>query len=108
MVFGLLTSLGKREIDEVMQVAEGYFYGSGDMQKQAPIFLSGLFAGAKDIFLYNESLLSGMSHVLEELDEEVFLQVLPHLRLYSVNSRRLKWIRLLGIFPSYMVIQKKR
>lgn len=81
VVFGLLTSLGKREIDEVMQVAEGYFYGSGDMQKQAPIFLSGLFAGAKDIFLYNESLLSGMSHVLEELDEEVFLQVLPHLRL---------------------------
>ena len=50
VVFGLLTSLGKREIDEVMQVAEGYFYGSGDMQKQAPIFLSGLFAGAKDIF----------------------------------------------------------
>lgn len=80
-VFGLLTSLGKREIDEVMQVAEGYFYGSGDMQKQAPIFLNGLFAGAKDIFLYNESLLSGMSHVLEELDEEIFLQVLPHLRL---------------------------
>ncbi|PGE94346.1 hypothetical protein COF51_24800 [Bacillus pseudomycoides] len=80
-VFGLLTSLGKRKIDEVMQVAEGYFYGSGDMQKQAPIFLNGLFAGAKDIFLYNESLLDGMSHVLEELDEETFLQVLPHLRL---------------------------
>ncbi|PEO41540.1 DUF5682 family protein [Bacillus pseudomycoides] len=80
-VFGLLTSLGKRKIDEVMQVAEGYFYGSGDMQKQAPIFLNGLFAGAKDIFLYNESLLDGMSHVLEELDEEMFLQVLPHLRL---------------------------
>ncbi|PGC34491.1 hypothetical protein COM11_01500 [Bacillus pseudomycoides] len=80
-VFGLLTSLGKREIDDVMQVAEGYFYGSGDMQKQAPIFLNGLFAGAKDIFLYNESLLGGMSHVLEELDEEMFLQVLPHLRL---------------------------
>ncbi|PFW95721.1 hypothetical protein COL32_16570 [Bacillus pseudomycoides] len=80
-VFGLLTSLGKRKIDEVIQVAEGYFYGSGDMQKQAPIFLNGLFAGAKDIFLYNESLLDGMSHVLEELDEEMFLQVLPHLRL---------------------------
>lgn len=80
-VFGLLTSLGKRKIDEVMQVAEGYFYGSGDMQKQAPIFLNGLFAGAKDIFLYNEWLLGGMSHVLEELDEEMFLQVLPHLRL---------------------------
>ena len=80
-VFGLLTSLGKRKIDEVMQVAEGYFYGSGDMQKQAPIFLNGLFAGAKDIFLYNESLLDGMSHVLEELDEETFLQVLPQLRL---------------------------
>ncbi|PEB38619.1 DUF5682 family protein [Bacillus pseudomycoides] len=80
-VFGLLTSLGKRKINEVMQVAEGYFYGSGDMQKQAPIFLNGLFAGAKDIFLYNESLLDGMSHVLEELDEETFLQVLPHLRL---------------------------
>ncbi|MEN1936499.1 DUF5682 family protein [Paenibacillus sp. 102] len=80
-VFGLLTSLAKRTVDEVMQVAEGYFYGSGDMQKQAPIFLSGLFAGAKDIFLYNESLLDGMSHVLEVLDEETFLQVLPHLRL---------------------------
>ncbi|WP_018783373.1 DUF5682 family protein [Bacillus sp. 95MFCvi2.1] len=80
-VFGLLTSLGKWKINEVMQVAEGYFYGSGDMQKQAPIFLNGLFAGAKDIFLYNESLLDGMSHVLEELDEETFLQVLPHLRL---------------------------
>lgn len=80
-VFGLLTSLGKRKMDEVMQVAEGYFYGSGDMQKQAPIFLNGLFAGAKDIFLYNKSLLGGMSHVLEELDEETFLQVLPHLRL---------------------------
>ncbi len=80
-VFGLLTSLAKRTVDEVMQVAEGYFYGSGDMQKQAPIFLNGLFAGAKDIFLYNESLLDGMSHVLEVLDEETFLQMLPHLRL---------------------------
>ncbi|MEI4804014.1 DUF5682 family protein [Bacillus sp. FJAT-51639] len=80
-VFGLLTSLAKRTVDDVIQVAEGYFYGSGDMQKQAPLFLNGLFAGAKDIFLYNESLLGGMSHVLQELDEETFLQVLPHLRL---------------------------
>ncbi|MDM5186308.1 DUF5682 family protein [Bacillus sp. DX4.1] len=80
-VFGLLTSLAKRTVDDVMQAAEGYFYGSGNMQKQAPLFLNGLFAGAKDIFLYNESLLDGMSHVLQELDEETFLQVLPHLRL---------------------------
>ncbi|MDM5155471.1 DUF5682 family protein [Bacillus sp. DX1.1] len=80
-VFGLLTSLAKRTVDDVMQAAEGYFYGSGDMQKQAPLFLHGLFAGAKDIFLYNESLLDGISHVLQELDEETFLQVLPHLRL---------------------------
>lgn len=80
-VFGLLTSLGNRTIDDAIRAAEGYFYGSGEMQKQAPLFLSGLFAGSKDIFLYNEQLLIGLSHVLQELDEETFLQVLPYLRI---------------------------
>lgn len=80
-VLGLLASLGKRSLDDTIQAAEGYFYGSGEMQKQAPRFLTGLFAGAKDLFLYSEPLLSGLSHVLQELDEETFLQVLPSMRL---------------------------
>ena len=80
-VFGLLTSLDKRTVDDTIRAAEGYFYGSGEMQKQAPLFLTSLFDTAKDIFLYNESLLGGLSHVLQELDEETFLQVLPYMRL---------------------------
>ncbi|MDQ0243208.1 hypothetical protein J2S09_000744 [Bacillus fengqiuensis] len=80
-VLGLLTSVDKRNIDDIIRVAEGYFYGSGEMQKQAPLFLIGLFNAAKDIFLYNEPLLNGLSHVLQELDEETFLQILPYMRL---------------------------
>lgn len=80
-VLGLLASAEQRSIDNIIRSAEGYFYGSGEMQKQAPLFLTGLFNAAKDIFLYNESLLKGLSHVLQELDEETFLQVLPYMRL---------------------------
>ncbi|WP_078410677.1 DUF5682 family protein [Priestia abyssalis] len=80
-VLGLLISAEKRNIDDIIRAAEGYFYGSGEMQKQVPLFLTGLFSAAKDIFLYNESLLNGLSHVLQELDEETFLQILPYMRL---------------------------
>lgn len=80
-VLGLLTSAEKRSIGDIIRAAEGYFYGSGEMQKQAPLFLTGLVSAAKDFFLYNESLLNGLSHVLQELDEEAFLQMLPYMRI---------------------------
>ncbi|MCP8969763.1 DUF5682 family protein [Ectobacillus ponti] len=78
---GLLAVLERRSMADVLTAAQGYFYGSGDMQKQAPFFLRGLFAGAKELFLYNKGLLEGLSHVLESLAEEAFLELLPHLRL---------------------------
>lgn len=107
-VFGLLTSLAKRTVDDVMQAAEGYFYGSGDMQKQAPLFLHGLFAGAKDIFYITSRCLTGYLMSCKNLMKRHFCKCCRICASCSVNSLRLRLIRSPDRLLGYMTQRKKR
>ena len=78
---GLLLGLGAVEDHQVLQKAEGYFYGTGEKFLDSARFLKGLFTTGRDLILHQGSLLIGIDHVIRNIDEEVFLTMLPELRL---------------------------
>lgn len=80
-VLGLLygTDSGwKRDIDRAIR---GYLQGTEPMQRKSAFFLQGLFRTARDLLLVDPGFLEQVDQLLRSLSEELFLELLPELRL---------------------------
>lgn len=79
---GLLYGLKYVETPFILKQISGYLNASGDRLYESAQFLKGLFTTGRDILFLDESgLISGMNLFLKEIDEEVFLKLLPDLKI---------------------------
>ncbi|MDR2869752.1 MAG: DUF5682 family protein, partial [Deferribacteraceae bacterium] len=78
---GLLYSRELLTVEAVLQHTNAYLAGTGDMVIKAGLFLGGLFYTAWDIIFHHDDFVSGLSNMLQSLDQEAFMGMLPDLRL---------------------------
>jgi hypothetical protein len=74
-------SLGEKTRQELVGRAKSYIRGTPDQAKQIPHYLSGVFAAARDAFLYDNELLEELDGLIGELPHEEFIAMAPELRL---------------------------
>ncbi|MHA7965285.1 DUF5682 family protein [Paenibacillus sp. CAU 1782] len=74
-------SLGEKTRQELVGRAQSYIRGTPDQAKQIPNYLSGVFAAARDAFLYDNELLEELDRLIGELPHEEFIAMAPELRL---------------------------
>lgn len=77
----IAAALGSRSREEIMQRAKGYIRGTPDKAKQSALYLQGVCASARDVFLYDSRLLSELNHLIGELPYDDFIAMVPELRL---------------------------
>lgn len=78
---GLLYGMGRLEREQVIRLAEGYLYGTGEKFLESAGFLKGLFSTARDILFHDNKFLEGIDNVLCNMSEDAFIRILPELRL---------------------------
>ncbi|MCP4220487.1 MAG: hypothetical protein GY765_38015 [bacterium] len=78
---GLLQGMNHMEETEIVRRAESYFFAAGEVFFKAAAFLKGLLATGRDILLCRKELLTGLDFLVNNLEEDRFLAILPNLRL---------------------------
>lgn len=78
---GILLKKERLKLSESFRRFEAYIKGSDDAKKLAASFLKGFFMVAKDIIFVDDRLLLLLNEILENTDGELFLSLLPNLRL---------------------------
>lgn len=75
--------LKKEEIskEDIINKFNCYINGSNDAKKMAASFLKGFFMIAKDIIFIDDSILNSLDNILKETSGDLFLEILPDLRL---------------------------
>jgi hypothetical protein len=74
-------SLGDRTQQDLVRRARGYVRGTPEQAKQTALYLQGVFAIARDAFLYDDALLQELHFMIGELPYEDFIRMIPELRL---------------------------
>lgn len=75
------SGLGDRSREEIVDRARGYIRGTPDQMRQTALYLQGVFSVARDAFLYEDQLLSELNYMIEQLDHDDFMLMIPELRL---------------------------
>ncbi|MFS0868903.1 DUF5682 family protein [Paenibacillus xylanilyticus] len=75
------SGLGDRSREEIVDRARGYIRGTPEQMRQTAHYLQGVFAVARDAFLYEDQLLSELNYMIEQLDHDDFIVMIPELRL---------------------------
>ncbi|NUU78946.1 DUF5682 family protein [Paenibacillus xylanilyticus] len=75
------SGLGDRSREEIVNRARGYIRGTPEQMRQTAHYLQGVFAVARDAFLYEDQLLSELNYMIEQLDHDEFIVMIPELRL---------------------------
>ena len=75
------SGLGDRSREEIVDRARGYIRGTPDQMRQTALYLQGVFSVARDAFLYEDQLLSELNYMIEQLDHDEFMLMIPELRL---------------------------
>ncbi|NEU60052.1 DUF5682 family protein [Paenibacillus sp. ALJ109b] len=75
------SGLGDRHREEIVDRARAYIRGSQEQTRQTALYLQGVFSVARDAFLYEDQLLSELNYMIEQLDYEEFIRMIPELRL---------------------------
>ncbi|WP_341281013.1 DUF5682 family protein [Paenibacillus sp. FSL H8-0537] len=81
VVIAILAGLGDRTREEMVERARSYVRGTPDQAKQTAKYLQGMFAIARDAFLYDDQLLGELNYLIEELPPDDFIAMVPELRL---------------------------
>lgn len=76
---GILFGWDEVTYDAILAKIKGYMSGSGEERQKCAPFLRGLFLTGKDILLINPQLLQLLDQYIDELDEELFMEILPEL-----------------------------
>lgn len=80
-VLGLLYGYDTVYKTKIKQALNGYLTGSAETRQQGAVFLRGLFATARDIALVGNDFIVMVNQLVQALDFDAFLEVLPELRL---------------------------
>ena len=80
-VMGILYSIEPEMRDNAENAMKGYLKGSPDIKKQGAEYLKGLFGTARDIVLIDDRFLKMTDELIQGMDYEDFLEILPSLRL---------------------------
>ncbi|MDR6724338.1 hypothetical protein J2W91_002806 [Paenibacillus amylolyticus] len=75
------SGLGDRPRQEIAERARGYIHGAPEQMRQTALYLQGVFAVARDAFLYEDELLYELNLLIEQLPLDEFMSMVPELRL---------------------------
>ncbi|WP_440109022.1 DUF5682 family protein [Paenibacillus sp. QZ-Y1] len=75
------SGLGDRQREEIVDRARGYIRGTPEQTRQTALYLQGVFSVARDAFLYEDQLLTELNYMIENLDYDEFISMIPQLRL---------------------------
>lgn len=78
---GVLVKKDRMKMEEVFPKFEACIKGTEASKKSAVSFLKGFFMTAKDIIFVDDMLLVLLDEILKETDGDLFLELLPELRL---------------------------
>lgn len=78
---GVLVKKNRLKMEEVFSGFEACIKGTETAKKSAVSFLKGFFMTAKDVIFVEDKLLLLLDEILRETDGELFLELLPELRL---------------------------
>ncbi|MBR1591522.1 MAG: hypothetical protein IJ666_00710 [Ruminococcus sp.] len=78
---GILYSIEPERRDDAENAMKGYLRGSPEIKKQGAEYLKGLFGTARDIVLIDDRFLRMTDELVQSMDYEDFLEILPSLRL---------------------------
>ncbi|WP_367056899.1 DUF5682 family protein [Paenibacillus kandeliae] len=77
----ILSRSGYLPEHEITERARAYMQGTPEQVKHTAAYLQGVFAAARDAFLYEPALLSSLNQLLSQLPHDDFVQMIPELRL---------------------------
>ncbi len=77
----ILSRTGVLSGAEITERAKGYMRGTPEQMAHTAAYLQGVFAAARDAFLYDTELLEELNHLLERLSHEDFVRMIPELRM---------------------------
>ena len=77
----VLFNLHQLTREDILKRARAYIFGTPANKQLTALYLQGVFSVARDIFLYDEQVLTDLDHLITSLDYEDFLQVIPELKL---------------------------
>ena len=78
---GILYSIEPDRRENAENAMKGYLKGSPDIRKQGAEYLRGLFGTARDIVLIDDRFLKMTDELVQNMEYEDFLEILPSLRL---------------------------
>ncbi|WP_411349838.1 DUF5682 family protein [Paenibacillus sp. WLX2291] len=77
----ILSRSGYLPEHEMTERARAYMQGTPEQVKHTAAYLQGVFAAARDAFLYEPALLTSLNQLLSQLSHDDFVQMIPELRL---------------------------
>ncbi|WP_046214475.1 DUF5682 family protein [Paenibacillus wulumuqiensis] len=77
----ILSRIDGRDPAEITQRARAYMQGTPEQMMHTAAYLQGVFAAARDVFLYDDALIGDLNTLLTRLPHEDFLRMIPELRL---------------------------
>ncbi|WP_322922858.1 DUF5682 family protein [Paenibacillus campi] len=77
----ILSRAGMLPSAEITKRARGYMRGTPAQMAHTAAYLQGVFAAARDAFLYDTELLSELNELLARLSHEDFVRMIPELRM---------------------------
>lgn len=80
-VLGICVQSDRRKTDDLLQALNGTFFGALADEEQRIGVLRGVLHTVPGLLWRDESILNAVDHFLSSLEEQGFLQLLPHLRL---------------------------
>lgn len=78
---GVLFKKGRISVEESMEKFNSYLTGTDESKKMSASFLKGFFKIAKDIVFVDDRLLRSLDGILKDTEGDMFLEILPDLRL---------------------------
>ncbi len=80
-VMGLLYAMDGSYLQKAETAMQGYLKSSSDIRKQGALYLKGLFETARDIALTDTEFLNMTDELLQNMEYDDFMEILPSLRL---------------------------
>ncbi|WP_017813095.1 DUF5682 family protein [Paenibacillus shenyangensis] len=77
----ILSRIDGRDPAEITLRARAYMQGTPEQMMHTAAYLQGVFAAARDVLLYDSTLIGDLNTLLSRLPHEDFLRMIPELRL---------------------------
>lgn len=82
---GVLFKSGRLTLEEGVEKFKSYIEGTDNAKKNSASFLKGFFCVAKDTIFVDNRLLKLLDKILQETENNIFMEILPDLRMAFTN-----------------------